>query len=541
MKKISTWGFVCSLFFFLLLSSCQDQATTNSTEEESVDTYYQEQHRPQFHFSPPTMWMNDPNGMVYYEGEYHLFYQHYPDSNVWGPMHWGHAVSPDLVHWENLPIALYPDTLGYIFSGSAVIDWNNTSGLGETEGDSLRPPMIAIYTYHDTARLAAGRNDFQTQGIAYSTDKGRSWEKYAGNPVIPNTEKIRDFRDPKVIWSEEYQKWIMVFAADDRSRFYSSPNLIDWKFLSDWGADIGAHGGVWECPDFFPMTDQKSGATKWVLIQSLNPGGPNGGSATQYFIGDFDGENFQLDPDFQQALENGNENAMWIDYGRDNYAGVTWSDIPKADGRRIFLGWMSNWNYARVVPTEIWRSAMTIPRTLSLRQTSQGYRLLSQAVQELTQLRISTNTVESQTLDDTLDLSELATPLMEIEVELDFPENGECEFGIELFNDQGETYRIGFDQAQNQYYSDRRKAGKIDFSDQFGAKLHLAPAQISSSTRKLHLFIDKASIELFADDGTLTMTDIFFPTLPFNGLRFYAQGGEVSLTEVKIYSLKSIW
>ena len=229
-------------FFF---SSC---STENKDASSTVKLRYTEQHRPQFHFSPDSMWTNDPNGMVYYEGEYHLFYQHNPASTVWGPMHWGHAISTDLVHWEHLPIALYPDSLGTIFSGSAVIDWTNSSGLGSDEN----PPMVAIFTHHNHALEKTESNLFQYQSIAYSLDKGRTWTKYAGNPVIPN-HGIRDFRDPKVSWYEAGQKWIMVLAAQDRVMFYSSPDLITWTMESDFGEEVGAHGGVWECPDLFPL------------------------------------------------------------------------------------------------------------------------------------------------------------------------------------------------------------------------------------------------------------------------------------------------
>ena len=264
---------------------------------ETSSSYYQEQHRPQFHFSPESKWMNDPNGMVYYDGEYHLFYQYYPDSTVWGPMHWGHAVSRDLVHWEHLPTALYPDSLGYIFSGSALVDWNNTSGFGK-DG---QPPLIAIFTHHDPVGEKAGRNDFQYQSIAYSNDKGRTWTKYEGNPVVPNPG-IRDFRDPKVIWDKDSEQWIMVFAAWDHVKFYASPNLKDWTHLSDFGKAWGSHAGVWECPDLFPMQVEGSATQKWVLLLSINPGSVNGGSGTQYFVGDFDGKDFVLDPEFAKAF-----------------------------------------------------------------------------------------------------------------------------------------------------------------------------------------------------------------------------------------------
>ena len=232
----------------LILHACTPKNSPNPGEAGTNGTGYTEQYRPRFHFSPDSMWMNDPNGMVFYEGEYHLFYQHHPHSNVWGPMHWGHAISTDLIHWEHLPIALYPDSLGTIFSGSAVIDWNNSSGLG-TSG---QPPMVAIFTHHNQNLADQGSDRFQYQSLAYSLDKGRSWTKYQGNPVLENPG-IRDFRDPKVIWHGESEKWIMALAAQDRIMFYSSPDLIHWTLESAFGENTGAHGGVWECPDLFPL------------------------------------------------------------------------------------------------------------------------------------------------------------------------------------------------------------------------------------------------------------------------------------------------
>ncbi len=257
--------FSALIALFISFTSC---STNESGEPENQKTYYTEQYRPQFHFSPDSMWMNDPNGMVYYEGEYHLFYQYHPYSNVWGPMHWGHAITTDLVHWKHLPIALYPDSLGTIFSGSAVIDWNNSSGLGSSEN----PPMVAIFTHHNQKLAEEGSLQFQYQSIAYSLDKGRSWTKYPGNPVLKNPG-IRDFRDPKVSWYEAGQKWIMVFAAQDRIMFYSSPNLIQWDKESEFIAEKTSDEGVWECPDFFPLTSGEE--TKWVLLVSIGGGGPN--------------------------------------------------------------------------------------------------------------------------------------------------------------------------------------------------------------------------------------------------------------------------
>ena len=295
-------------------------------------------YRPLFHFTPKQGWMNDPNGMIYLNGQYHLFFQHYPDSTVWGPMHWGHATSSDLVQWKEQPIALYPDSIGMIFSGSAVLDKNNTSGLGR----GGIAPLVAIFTQHFMPGEKAGRTDFQNQSIAYSLDEGKTWTKYAGNPVL-KTPNLKDFRDPKVIWHAPTQKWIMSLAVADHVEFYSAPDLINWTKESEIGKNLFAHGGVWECPDLLHFN--LNGKTIWVLLVSMNPGGPNGGSATQYIVGDFDGHVFKP---FSADIK-------WMDYGPDNYAGVTWSNTP---GRSVFMGWMSNWLYAAKLPTAPWRGAM---------------------------------------------------------------------------------------------------------------------------------------------------------------------------------------
>ncbi len=540
MKRINQLFF---LLYFLSILGCQSNETASEPPEE-MDTYYQEPHRPQFHFSPDSMWMNDPNGMVFYDGEYHLHYQFYPDSTVWGPMHWGHAVSKDMVHWEHLPISLYPDPLGYIFSGSAVVDWNNTSGLGENE----EPPLIAIFTHHDTTGLRQGRVDYQSQSIAYSNDKGRTWTKYEGNPVVPNPGS-RDFRDPKVIWDDDSDQWVMVFAEGDHVKFYGSPDMINWTFLSDFGEEWGSHGGVWECPDLFPMQVQGSDEKKWVLLLSINPGGPNGGSATQYFVGDFDGKTFTLDPDFAADLTNEPtdtvENAIWLDYGRDNYAGVTWSDIPEEDGRRLFLGWMSNWNYANRVPTHpYWRSAMTVPRTLELHTTSQGYRLMTQPVAELKQLRAASHPITARPVTEDVNLSEqlgVEGSLLEVELELSVANSGTTVFGIQMANDKGEHYTIFYNSETREFYSDRTEAGKKDFSDIFAEQPHVAPRASEAENIKLHLFFDVASAELFADDGATVMTEIFFPTEDFTKLSLIVEEGAVDIKSGTVYELKGIW
>jgi fructan beta-fructosidase len=507
--------FLCIFTMIHCKSTKNNKATTLS-----------EAHRPQFHFTPPKMWMNDPNGMVFYEGEYHLFYQHYPEATIWGAMHWGHAVSKDMVHWEHLPIALYPDDLGMIFSGSAVVDWKNDSGFG-VDG---KPPLVAIFTHHLMEAEKAGKHDFQYQSLAYSNDKGRNWTKYTGNPVIPNTDKIHDFRDPKVSYDADSKQWLMVFAAGNHTKIWGSQDLKNWKHLSDFGKEYGDHSGVWECPDFFQMvvdngeTMQKQ-QKKWVLLQSLNPGSPNGGSGTQYFVGDFDGKKFTLDPSFAKSVMGGK--AQWLDFGRDNYAGVTWSDIPKRDGRRLFLGWMSNWDYAQQVPTDKWRSAMTLPRELTLKQSKTGFQLISQPVRELKTLRKNHFVIDKKNRSGTFNLSEISkiSPKgMELEISIENTENQPKNVEIVLSNAKKEEYKIGFDANKNQFYSDRTKAGKHDFSDKFATKIHIAPRISSSKKIKMHLFFDVASCELFADDGTVVMTDIFFPNGDFTTINIIGEG-----------------
>ncbi len=515
------------LLFLLCLCTCRSVKKSGGVSGDSVEPY-----RPQFHFTPPAKWMNDPNGMVYYEGEYHLFYQYYPGDIVWGPMHWGHAVSRDLVHWQHLPVALYPDSLGLIFSGSAVVDRKNTSGFGK-DG---KPPLVAIFTQHLMAGEKAGRHDFQYQSIAYSNDKGRTWTKYAGNPVIPNPG-IHDFRDPKVIWHEASKQWVMVFAAGDHVMFWGSPDLKKWTHLSDFGRDQGSHAGVWECPDLFPIRVEDTNGTKWVLLLSINPGAPNGGSGTQYFVGQFDGKNFTLDSGFADATSG--EKAVWLDYGRDNYAGVTWSDVPASDGRRLFLGWMSNWDYAQTVPTRTWRSAMTLPRALALRRTPGGLRLFSTPVRELEALRGKSGVVQAGSVDETPDLSAITgsrTVTKEIVVDFEWDAaNPPAEFGIELFNAKGEKVTTGYAPAQQQLFVDRTKSGDMTFSPKFSSR-DVAPCHPPNQRIRLHFFVDAASIEMFADDGAHVMTSIFFPTEDFTGLRLFGKKARVS--SGKVWALK---
>ena len=525
------------LYFITILFVLTGCSTSSKSPIETTDQSYSEMNRPQYHFSPKEKWMNDPNGMVYFDGEYHLFYQHYPDSNVWGPMHWGHAISTDLVNWEHLPIALYPDSLGYIFSGSAVVDWNNTSGFGKND----QPPMVAIFTYHDPIGEKEGSNTFQTQGIAYSTDKGRTWQKYTGNPVIPNPG-IRDFRDPKVIWDEQREQWLMVFAANDHIQFYRSDNLKDWQFLSDFGKELGNHEGVWECPDLFPLRLEDSNKDRWILIVSIGSGGPNGGSATQYFIGEFDGKTFSVKEDELTQYQEGR--ALWIDSGRDNYAGVTWSDIPSKDGRRIFLGWMSNWQYAQVVPTTVWRSAMTLPRELNLNRTPIGDRVFSKPVTELTSLRKnkwSAQQIEVKKESTFLPETDFPLSLSEYILTIELGEVSSGEVVFEFFNSAGEIYQIGIDIDSNSIFSDRSLSGQTDFSTKFINPDFKAPRRSESNTIDFHLFKDLGSIELFADQGEVVSTNLIFPNQPLDRFRIRSTEVSCQIKEITIFELEGIW
>ncbi len=530
MKKKFTFQFkiLNTFLLFALVIGCSQSAKKGV---EGGSDYYSESYRPQYHFSPEYGWMNDPNGMFYYNGEYHLFYQYYPDSTVWGPMHWGHAVSEDLVHWKHLPIALYPDSSGYIFSGSAVVDWENTSGFGK---DDITP-LVAIFTNNDMTAEKAGEVGHQTQGIAYSLDDGRTWIKYRENPVLENPG-IWDFRDPKVSWDEGIQKWIMTLAVHDHIEFYSSANLIEWKKESEFGKGVGAHGGVWECPDLFQLENKETGDKKWILLVSINPGGPNGGSATQYFVGDFDGNRFTT----EQIEE------KWIDYGRDNYAGVTWNDIPKRDGRRLFIGWMSNWQYAEKVPTEKWRSTMTIPRELILGKSGTDYFVNSVPIEELKQLRSSAIINGQMAVSDTISVDNQGLLLNNSELKFSFnmtknidKSSVSTEFGIILKNNLGEKLIIGYAPTSTQVFTDRNYAGVDTFSHNFAsrqtAKYH------TSDKLDFHVFIDEASVEIFINNGDIVMTDIVFPTVPYNGIEVYAKDGEVMLEKAEIWNLKSVW
>jgi len=467
--------------------------------------------------------MNDPNGLVYYDNTYHLFYQHYPDSNIWGPMHWGHAASADLVHWKNLPIALYPDSLGYIFSGSAVIDESNTTGFQHGN----EKPLVAIFTYHDIVKEKAGRIDRESQGIAYSNDKGNTWIKYRGNPVLKN-KGDKDFRDPKVFFHSASKRWIMPLAVGNHLEIFSSGNLKEWTKESEFGDNEGSHGGTWECPDLFPLTTP-DGKEKWVLIQNMDRGSVNGGSGTQYFIGHFDGKTFRNDNEPTKTL--------WLDYGADNYAGVTWFGAP--GDRRIFIGWMSNWDdYAALVPTQGWRSAMTIPREISLVNTADGLRVSQLPIDELRRLRGEKTGATQTQFTDSLVISTTNVE-KELDLEFDLSKSTSTSLGFSLSNSMNEKVIVGYDQTKNEVFVDRTASGTTDFSKKF-PKRHTAPYK-TNGVLKVHAFIDNSSVEIFVDDGVIVMTELFFPTEDYTKVTVFNHGGTAELLKADIYALQSIW
>lgn len=489
------------------------------------EPFYTETFRPQFHYSPETNWLNDPNGMVYYNGEYHLFYQHHPDGTTWGPMHWGHAVSVDLIHWEHLPVALEPDEIGTIFSGSAVVDWNDTTGFFNGQSG-----LVAIFT-HDGTKPDSGEK-FQAQSLAYSTDNGRTWNRYEGNPVLLD-ENQADFRDPKVFWHEDSNRWVMVLATGQTISFYTSPDLKSWVLASVFGENQGFHDGVWECPDLFQLpVNGNEALKKWVLLVSVgdNPDFLEG-SRTQYFIGDFDGQTFKNDYSHDTTL--------WLDHGRDNYAGVSWSDLPESDSRRIYIGWMSNWKYANLTPSKSWRGAMTLPRELSLAMTEQGIRLRQLPVKESAALR--TETIELKRNEFMAGNQIVYTPetnAYELEAEFEIKEPGV--FGFALCSGSLEKTVVGYDANAQKLFIDRSQSGKSNFHRDFAVK-HEAELKPKDGKVKLKVYVDWSSVEVFANDGELTMTDLIFPDSSSRGVEWFAEEGSVQLLSLNVHLLKNIW
>lgn len=511
-----------------------------SNEWSVVNTDY---YRPVYHHTPSYGWMNDANGMFYKDGVWNLYYQYNPYGSKWGNMHWGHAVSRDLFHWTEKPAALARDTMGHIFSGSSVVDVNNTAGYGPGA-------IIAFYT-------SASEKNGQIQCMAYSTDNGLTFTKYEDNPILTPFDGLANFRDPKVFWYAPKQCWFMIVSADKEMRFYKSHNLKDWTYISAFGKGYGAQPNQFECPDFFPMT--VNGKQKWVMIVNINPGCMFGGSATEYFVGDFDGKTFTCDdtPDV----------AKFLDYGKDHYATVTFYNAP--DGRIVALPWMSNWQYANVTPIKQYRGANALPRDLKLYEKDGEYYVAADASKEVKRLRKQEKTVGSFTGAKTLK-NLFAKSDGAFEIECDVTPNAADIAGIDISNSKGEVTKVYFDMQAKRLVMDRTQSGLTDFGklaepheiekeydlhehrgnntpmrqqnsvnyqNDFALGTWGPLALCNGKTYHLHIFVDNCSVEAFVDGGRIAMTNLVFPTKPYNNLRFYSVGGQASFKNVKVYKL----
>ncbi|HZG85813.1 glycoside hydrolase family 32 protein [Paenibacillus sp.] len=479
------------------------------------ETLYRERYRPQFHLTPPSGALSDPNGMVYFDGEYHQFYQF--------TGRWGHAISRDLLHWEHRPLALVGDELGDVWSGSAVVDWRDTSGLFGGESG-----LVAIFTLYDQG--------LQSQGIAYSRDRGRTWTKYAGNPVLPNPG-LKDFRDPKVFWHESSAAWVMVVSADRVVRFYRSPDLIRWTYASEFGEGCGSRAAVWECPDLFPLAvEGGEGAVKWVLHVSIGDNEETGGSTAQYFIGSFDG--------FRFVGELPANETRWTDYGQDFYAAVSYSDVPAIDGRRIWTGWMSNWRYPFSAPTEPWRGALSVPRSLSLAKEAEALHLIQRPVDELKRLRTEAFEAEALPVCDRTVAVGFRGTSFEFELAIDCGDAEEV--GIRLCVSGAEETVIGYDAARREWFLDRSRSGFTGVEGRNGqpanfARRMFAPRIRSSRRLTLRGYVDASSVEAFADDGLQTFTALIYPSPDSDGVELYAKGGTAVVEYLRLYRLRSVW
>ena len=495
-------------------------------EYRRSDDYLNEPFRPQAHFSPEINWMNDPNGLVFHNGEYHLFYQYNPAGNSWGHMSWGHAVSRDLTHWKHLPLAIPEEDGIMAFSGCCVVDHRNTSGFG----DGSKPPIVAVYTGHGLGK--------QVQNLAYSNDDGRTWTKYAQNPVLDISNP--DFRDPKVFWHAPTARWVMVvsLATEKVLVFYASTDLKLWKELSRFGPAGATTKPNWECPDLFELpVENEAGKMLWVLEADMGSGSVAGGSGGEYFVGHFDGTRFTAAQD-----------ARWVDFGRDFYAPVSWSDIPKSDGRRIWIGWMNNWETC-LVPTSPWRSCMSVPRTLSLRRVpsadgagSEQYTLVQRPVEEFSQLREKTMRLETATatwppvaITKSGDLTDMNFVL---EATLKPGTARSCGFRIRTGDD--EFTEIGYDGESRAVYVDRRKSGNVDFHKAFAGR-HEAPTRLIMGEVRLQIIVDRSSVEVFINDGEAVISDQVFPGSQTPVVEVFAGDKSAKIINTILHPLKSVW
>ena len=479
----------------------------------SFDMANKESFRPVYHHTPAYGWMNDPNGMFYKDGVYHLYFQYNPYGAVWGNMHWGHSTSTDLMHWKFEGCAIVPDAWGAIFSGSCVVDHENTAGFG-------KEAVVAFYT----SAKSTPWGDIQMQSMAYSLDNGKTFTKYEGNPILTSSEK--DFRDPKVFWYAPGKHWVMILAVGQHMEIYSSVNLKEWKKESEFGAMQGAHGGVWECPDLVEIPVEGSREKKWVLICNLNPGGPFGGSAAQYFVGSFDGKKFVNESPTQ---------TKWMDWGKDNYATVTWNNAP--DGRCIALGWMSNWQYANNVPTRQYRSANTLARDLTLYREGQELYLKSTPSSEVKKARGKKVSIPSFKVSEKHEMVNLFEEKQgAYEVEIVIQNAGASKIAFCLLNDKGEKVSMYYDLNRKQFVMDRSESGKVDFSKDFPA-VTVAPVNVDKELT-LRLFVDRSSIEAFGEDGKFVMTNLVFPSQPYVKMCFEADKNGYAVKSLNVYKLQ---
>ena len=492
-----------------------DACWSNFALADTFDVTNHEKYRPAFHHTPLYGWMNDPNGMFYKDGKWHLYYQWNPYGSKWQNMTWGHSSSSDLVNWEHHPAAIEPNGLGAVFSGSSAIDTENSAGFG-------KDAVVAMYT-------SAGAS--QIQSLAHSDDNGMTFSIYPGNPVITLDSEARD---PNMFWNPETKQWTLVLAhaLDHEMLIFTSPDMKEWTLQSSFGKGLGAQGGVWECPDLFELPVDGTDLKKWVLLCNINPGGPFGGSGIQYFIGDFDGSKFTADTD-----ADGNVPTKWLDHGKDNYAIVSWSDAP--DNRRTAIGWMSNWQYAAEVPTKQFRSANTLPREISLFTGDDGQIYAASAPSpELTALRgnLTTNvkSVPVNKKGRRYALPAANDGVCEILMDIDAQKSDSVT--ITLSNDAGEMTAMTYSANDGTMSFDRRKSGITDFSQDFPA-VTVTPVHNNGKTFSLRLYIDRSSIELFANEGKGVMTNLVFPTAPYNTMTLSADGGNAKIKNLKIYSI----
>lgn len=511
---------------------CWEHIQLTDTFDTSNTDYY----RPVYHHTPLYGWMNDPNGMVYKDGEYHLYFQYNPYGSKWGNMHWGHSVSTDLIHWNHLKPAIARDTLGHIFSGSTVVDKNNTAGYGDNA-------LIALYT-------SASDEHGQIQCMAYSTDDGRTYTKYEKNPVLVPFDGLKDFRDPKVFWYEPDKKWVMIVSADKEMRFYATQNLKDWEYMSAFGKGYGAQPNQFECPDFIQLpVDGNKNKMKWVMLVNINPGCMFGGSATEYFVGDFDGKEFTCDTK--------PEVVKWLDYGKDHYAAVC---ISNTGERIISIPWMSNWQYANVTPIRQYRGANGLPRELSLYTKDGQIYVAADVVKEVEALRKDTRSFDPITVKDEYKIDEIV-PQTDgaYELEMDITPNISGVAGFDLMNAKGEVAKIYLDMKSGKLVMDRtasglvafgeksephaketddhRKTMSVNYQNDFALGTWAPLSLCEGKTYHLNVFVDKCSVEIFVDGGRIAMTNLVFPTEPYNMLRFYTESGEAQVSNLKIYKL----